>query len=309
MKLKFLFAFLLLSALVFVPLTAAQDDDACNVAYLFDAWARATPEGAPTGAVFGLLTNLSAEDDVLISVSTDSAEAVELHEVIMGDGDVMQMRPVEGGFAVSKGGYLELAPGGYHIMLINLTQPLVAGETLDLTLNFEHLGEVTITVPIHEMAEEGGMGSAMEATPEAMMPLMDWPETCAKIHVVGAWARNSVAGMPNSAAYGLLVNLTDTDDTLVSATTAASEVVELHEMTMGDNDVMQMRPVEGGIVIPAGGTAWLKPGGLHVMLIGLTEALEADATIDLTLTFENSDAITLTVPIREPMEDAMPMGG
>lgn len=305
MKLKILFAFFSLSAFVFVPLTTAHDDEACNVVYLFDAWARATPEGAPTGAVFGLLVNLSAEDDTLVSASTDAAEAVELHEVVMGAGDVMQMRPVEGGFAVGAGNYLELKPGGYHIMLIGLKQPLVAGETLDLTLNFEHLGEVTITVPIREMAENamGGMMQA-EMTPEAMtLPqTMAWPDACAKIHVVGAWARPSVAGMPMSAAYGLLVNLTDSDETLISASTDAAGTAELHEMIMGDNDVMQMRPVEGGIVIPAGGTAWLKPGGLHIMLIGLTEALEAEATLELTLTFENSDPMTLTVPARAPVE-------
>lgn len=300
MKGKFLFLIFTLFALLIAPLASAHDDEACNVVYLFDAWARATPEGAPTGAVFGLLVNLSAEDDTLIGASTDAAEAVELHEVVMGAGDVMQMRPVESGFAVGAGDYLELKPGGYHIMLINLKQPLVAGETLDLTLNFEHLGEVSITVPIREMAENamGGMMQA-EMTPEAMM----WPEACAKIHVVGTWARPSIAGMPMSAAYGLLVNLTDADETLVSATTAASEVVELHEMLMGDNDVMQMRPVEGGIVIPAGGTAWLKPGGLHIMLIGLTEALEAEATLDLTLTFENSGEMTVTVTVRAPVGD------
>jgi len=50
----------------------------------------------------------------------------------------------------------------------------------------------------------------------------------------------------------LLINLTDTDERLISASTAASEVVELDEMLIGENDVMQMRPVEDGITIPAG---------------------------------------------------------
>jgi copper(I)-binding protein len=86
-------------------------------------------------------------------------------------------------------------------------------------------------------------------------------------------------------------------------------VAELHQMTMGENDVMQMRPVEGGIPVPAGGTARLQPGGLHVMLIGLTQELAVDATLDLTLNFAESGVIELTVPVQEPPEEGMSMGG
>ncbi len=301
MKFKALLLLALLLALASV--TAAHDDEACNVVTLFNGWARATPEGAPNGAVFGLLANLNTEMDVLLSVSTPAAEVVELHETIMGEGDVMQMRPIEGGLEIAAQNYLELAPGGLHIMLINLTEPLVAGDMLELVLNFEHLGEVTVNVPVVEMAEDG-------ATQAEMMPVaeVEWPETCAKVHVLGAWARPAVPGMPNSAAYGLLVNLTDSEDTLLGAATEAAEVVELHEMLMGEGDVMQMRPVEGGIVIPAGGTAWLKPGGLHVMLIGLTQELEPEMTIELTLTFAENAEMVLTVPVQEPMEAPISMG-
>jgi copper(I)-binding protein len=130
-----------------------------------------------------------------------------------------------------------------------------------------------------------------------------WDDACTGMHVVGAWARPAAAGTPNSAVYGLLLNLTESDDTLISVNTEISEVAELHEMTMGDGDVMRMRPIEGGIPVPAGGTALLQSGGLHVMLIGLTQELETDATMTLTLTFEESGEIELTVPIQEPMDD------
>jgi copper(I)-binding protein len=226
----------------------------------------------------------------------------------------MQMRPVEAGFAVEPNQYLELAPGGLHIMLINLTQPLVAGTTFELLLNFEHAGDLSVTVPVREMADmEGGegMNADMQMLPEmtpAAMPQSstEWGEACAGMHVVGAWARPAAAGMPNSAAYGLLLNLTDSDDVLVSASTDAAEVAELHQMLMTDNDVMQMRPVEGGILVPAGGIAQLQPGGQHVMLIGLTQELVIGTTLDLTLSFAQSGDIVLSVPVQEPVE--MPMG-
>lgn len=316
MKLRMLLVCcLLLSVLAGVSLVGAQDAATCEVASLFDAYAYASPDGSPNGAVFGKLVNLSAEADTLVSASTDAAEVVELHETIMGEGDVMQMRPIEGGIPVEPQNFVSLQPGGIHIMLINLTQPLVAGEMFELVLNFERLGEVTITVPVKDReAEMGAMDGGMmmpEMTPEAMMPTepVEWPEGCAKVHVVGAWARPAGPGAPNSAAYALLVNLTVAEDTLISASTAVSEVVELHEMTMGAGDVMQMRPIEGGIVIPPGGVAVLEPGGLHVMLIGLTQELQVGTTIELTLTFAESGEVVLTIPVREPMQAGMPMSG
>src|SRR5687768_5534125 len=108
MKIRTLLTGLAIFALLATPLAAfAQEDEAaCEVVYLFDGWARATPEGAPTGAAYGLLVNLGSEEDTLTGVTTDAAEAVELHEMLMGDGDVMQMRPVEGGFTVAPNSYL-----------------------------------------------------------------------------------------------------------------------------------------------------------------------------------------------------------
>lgn len=272
--------------------------------------------GAPTGAVYGVLVNLSDQPDALVSASTDAAETVELHEVIMGEDDVMQMRPVEDGIMVAPDSFAQLQPGGYHIMLINLKAPLEAGSSLDLTLNFERAGSVTLSVPVEDRAAMDDMDMA---TPEMAMSGMNmsnsgaatpvWDATCVGIHVVGAWARPSIPGASTSAAYALLVNLTDADETLVSAHTEIAQATELHEMRMGENDVMQMRPVEGGIRIPAGGAALLQPGGLHVMLIGLTAEVPTDSTLDLTLTFANSGEMRLTVPVHPPDEGGSSMGG
>lgn len=309
MKARTIWALLVTTLLLAFEVVVAQSRESeCQAAYLFNAWARSSPDGAPNSAVYGLLVNLNGEEDTLVSASADVAEAVELHEVIMGSGDVMQMRPVEGGFVVPAQSFLELKPGGLHIMLINLKKSLVAGETFDLQLKFELAGEVSLTVPIGEVTEmaEGEMMDSDMSRP--MMPSVEWDESCAKVHVLQPWARSSIPGTTNSAAYALLINLTDADVTLIGTATEAAEVVELHQMAMGAHDVMQMQPVEGGITVPAGGVVQLMPGGLHVMLINLNAELKAGDTIEITLKFEDNSEQTLSVPVRDLEGEGMSMG-
>lgn len=103
----------------------------------------------------------------------------------------------------------------------------------------------------------------------------------------------------NSAAYMTIANSGGSADRLISASSDVATAVELHESKMVDG-VMQMNPVQGGIPVPAGGQAELKPGGLHVMLIGLTRDLKEGETVKLTLTFEQSGAVEVEAPIRMP---------
>lgn len=312
MKIRSLIAVLcaLYVGLTALPSMAQDVNGECDFVYLFGAWARSTPEGAPTGAVYGDLINLSSETDTLVGAETDIADVVELHEMRMGEGDVMQMRPLESGIDIEPNQYQSLQPGGLHIMLIGLKQTLLAGSSFDLTLHFQQSGEVTITVPVVDMAAtEADMGSmdmaADPATPAVSLAELNLQPACAKVHVLGAWARPAGVAMPNSAAYAMLLNLTAHDEMLVSAATDVSSVVELHEMLMAEGDVMQMRPVDGGIMIPAGGAVYLQPGGLHIMLIGLTQELVDAEVFDLTLNFAESESTTLPVPVREPERDGM----
>ncbi len=311
---KYLLLTFIIILLVAPVITSAQED--CEFVGLLDAWAGATVEGLPNGAVFGYLVNLGTEADTLLSASTDVAEAVEVHETTIDDNDVMHMQPLTDGLMVAPHNFVQLQQGGYHLMLINLLQPLEDGSTFDITLVFESAGEVVITVPVHDMEhmmndmdmnheetmDDTSMDMNHEDDMEEMSLMVD--EACTDgVHVLGAWARPGVA-MPNSAAYALLVNLGMSDLTLVSATSSVSEVVELHEMTMGEGDVMRMSPIEGGILIPAGGVARLQPGGLHIMIIGLTQDLEAGKSLSLTLTFDDDTTMEIEVPIQEPMESA-----
>jgi len=121
-----------------------------------------------------------------------------------------------------------------------------------------------------------------------------------EIEIDGAWARPSPKMAGAGAAYMIIKNTGGQADKLVSATTSAAEVVELHESFMDENQVMKMRPVEGGIIeVPAGGEAELKPGGLHIMLIKLVEPLETGKTIPLTLSFDQSGEIEIDVIVAD----------
>jgi periplasmic copper chaperone A len=102
----------------------------------------------------------------------------------------------------------------------------------------------------------------------------------------------------NGAVYMTLSNTGASDEVLLGATTDVARTVELHETTMDENDQMKMRPVVN-IPIPAGGSVTLKPGGLHVMLIGLQKQLAPGDKISLTLNFERAEPMTVKAEVRE----------
>lgn len=117
------------------------------------------------------------------------------------------------------------------------------------------------------------------------------------LEVKDPWARPGAAA-GNSAVYFQIDNQAGADK-LVSATSAAAEVVELHETSMDMGGTMMMHPQEF-VEIPAGQVISFEPGGLHVMLIGLTADLAPGDTITVLLTFEKAGEIELSVPIQEP---------
>jgi copper(I)-binding protein len=112
-------------------------------------FARATPPGARSGAVFLTILNGGNQTDRLLRASTPIAGGVILHQMAVEDG-VMKMRAVPS-LTVIPGGRLELKPNGYHLMLLDLKQPLKLGEKFPLTLSFERSGALLITVSVEEM--------------------------------------------------------------------------------------------------------------------------------------------------------------
>jgi periplasmic copper chaperone A len=120
------------------------------------------------------------------------------------------------------------------------------------------------------------------------------------------WARPSLTEKGNSAAYFTVTNNSGAADRLVGAKTGAAKAAELHEHVM-KKDVMEMRKVEGGIAVEKGATVKFAPGGLHVMLMGLTKKLEAGQSFPMTLTFEKAGDVAVEVKVEtgaEPKKDA-----
>lgn len=111
------------------------------------------------------------------------------------------------------------------------------------------------------------------------------------------WVKAAGSGM--SAAFGELTNAGPDDVTVVSATTEASSMLELHETVENESGEMIMREIEGGFVIPARGTLGLEPGGSHIMLMDLTDPLEAGEEVTFTLTFADDSTYEFTAPVKD----------
>lgn len=141
-----------------IPTFAQAADGSITVK---DPYARATPSGAMTGAVYMTIDNKANAEDRLIAGASDVAAKIQIHEMSVVNG-VMQMREVPGGLAVPADGSVTLKPGGYHVMLIGLKKPLTAGETFPLTLTFAKAGNIPVTVKVQAMgaapSNGGGMG-------------------------------------------------------------------------------------------------------------------------------------------------------
>ena len=121
--------------------------------------------------------------------------------------------------------------------------------------------------------------------------------TLGDLVIEGAFSRASAPMAQAGAAFMTITNTGDIDDTLIDAETDASMMIELHTHIMDGDGVMRMREVEGGIPIPAGDTVTLEPGGLHVMLMGLTGSLEEGTTYPLTLVFEEAGSVEVMVNV------------
>lgn len=136
-----------------------------------DAYARSSGPSAKTGAAFFVIKNTGMEEDRLINAASGMAKRVELHTHIHGDDGVMKMRRDEDGFEVPAMGMHALKRGADHVMLMGLTAPMVQGETFDVTLTFEHAGDITITVPVdlERTADAGAMKMDMEKKDHSKM--------------------------------------------------------------------------------------------------------------------------------------------
>jgi hypothetical protein len=118
-------------------------------------WTRATPGGAKIAGGYLKITNNGSAPDRFVGAKSAEADRVEIHEMSMSDG-VMKMRPLPNGLEIKPGETVELKPGGYHLMFMDIKQPLKAGDTFKATLQFEKAGPLEVSFNVNALGATGG---------------------------------------------------------------------------------------------------------------------------------------------------------
>ena len=149
-----------IAVLSWLPVVAAADTSSISIDH---AWSRAAMSGHQ-GAVYMSITDTGSAD-TLTSVSSPVATSADVHETI-NDNGVMKMRPVAS-LAIAPGKAVTLAPGGYHIMLMNLKHALNEGDSFPITLTFAKSGPVTTMVQV----EKAGATMPGMSMPGMSMPM------------------------------------------------------------------------------------------------------------------------------------------
>ena len=110
------------------------------------------------------------------------------------------------------------------------------------------------------------------------------------------WTRATPATAQSGGGFLTITNKGTTVDRLIAARSTASDKVEVHEMRM-DGNVMRMRELEKGLEIPAGATVMLKPGGYHIMFMGLKASFAKDTKVPVTLVFEKAGSLDIVLDV------------
>jgi copper(I)-binding protein len=133
------------------------------------AWSRATPGGAKVAGGYLTIENKGAAPDRLVGGAADIAGKFEVHEMAMKDG-VMTMRMLDKGLAIEPGKTVKLAPGGYHVMLMDLKGSLKQGEAVPVTLEFEKAGKVKVTFDVQGVGAQAPAGAGHSGHDTKAMP-------------------------------------------------------------------------------------------------------------------------------------------
>ena len=123
------------------------------------------------------------------------------------------------------------------------------------------------------------------------------PDTAAAVQVSGALCRPTPVGRQTTGCY--LTLTAGAADRLVSVSSPRARRAQVHESRMESN-MMMMHQLKDGVPLPAGQAIELKPGGLHIMLLAVTEPLEAGDTVPLTLTFASAPPVEVTAAVGQP---------
>lgn len=144
------FALILFTLLVLAGCSAQEEVRAT------DLWVKSSEMSTigGTSAVYGTLTNNTTKDIVLIDGQTDLAGIVEVHEMAMINGE-LKMQQIAGGLLIPAGQSIQLEPGGNHLMLMQLTKDLLAGDEISVTFSFEGADDLVVDRILAKPAEGG----------------------------------------------------------------------------------------------------------------------------------------------------------
>ena len=151
-----------------------------------------------------------------------------------------------------------------------------------------------------------GAARAQNAAPDGLSHPTVYEARSFGIYLREFWVRLPVAGARTTAAYFILENRSDSMIRLAGVASPVAEATELHEIIADGGGVMRMRPLTTGITVAPGGAEELRPGGRHVMLIGLRDALTSDTVVPLSLRFADGLTVDVKAPVLPPAGRATP---
>jgi len=151
-------AILVVSVFACLAVSARAEEIWAGDLVITQAWSRATPGGAKVGGGYLTIENKGPTADRLTGGSAEIAGKVQVHEMAINNG-VMTMRPVDRGLVIEPGKTVKLAPGGLHLMLLDLKSPLKQGDKVPLTLEFEKAGKVSLSLEVQGIGAQGPANS------------------------------------------------------------------------------------------------------------------------------------------------------
>lgn len=248
---------------------------------IYNAWVRptaalpaegATPEAPIPGSVSGAYVTIENTGDTnyrLVGVNAGFAEMSMLHQTTIDDKGVMRMQMVMGGVEIPPGETVQLAPGSYHVMLMNLTENVYPAQTISMTLTFEDADGATFDMPVGTL-------------------VTDLPPEDDTLVAANAVAQPDMFDDQALAIAFVLENRGDQAESLVGFSVGAEATVELAQNPLLSK--MAMLPLE----IPAGGAFVFQPDDVFLKTDLL---LTPGNSFPLTLEFASGKTLTVAVPV------------
>jgi copper(I)-binding protein len=174
-------------------------------------------------------------------------------------------------------------------------------------------GRTDYGAAMKHLLQKTAIAALIGALALALQPVAAADVKVGDLQIIAPWTRATPKGAKVASGYLTIVNGGKAADRLVSGASDFSENFEIHEMSM-TNGVMRMRELTNGLEIKPGQKVELKPGGYHVMFMGLKKPLQQGETVKVTLTFEKAGKVEVAFPVaalgaQSPGVKAEPQGG